>query len=99
VAGSVQFSYDNAFRLQDILVNGSGISGMAYDRDGLPIANGYLAMSNRGDNGLLEFLGACEKLCSKVPRSSTSGAQGRPDLLGVDPGAVRLVAVSRCIKS
>jgi RHS repeat-associated protein len=58
VAGAVQYTYDNALRLSGILVNGNGIASPTYDRDGLPITNGYLQMTYRSDNGLLENLSA-----------------------------------------
>jgi RHS repeat-associated protein len=58
VTGNVQYTYDNAFRLSGILVNGNSIAGPSYDRDGLPITNGFLQMTYRSDNGLLENLSA-----------------------------------------
>ena len=56
MAGAVDFTYDNALRLQSILVNGDPIAGLSYDRDGLPITNGFLSMRYRADNGFMEQL-------------------------------------------
>ncbi len=58
VTGNVQYTYDNAFRLSGILVNGNGVAGPSYDRDGLPVTNGFLQMTYRSDNGLLVNLSA-----------------------------------------
>jgi RHS repeat-associated protein len=56
VAGAVDFTYDNAFRLAGIQVNGDGVSDASYDRDGLPVTIGFLSLFYRSDNGLLERL-------------------------------------------
>ena len=56
VTGAVDFTYDNALRLRGIAVNGNGIAGPSYDRDGLPVTNGFLSMSYRPDNGMLQQL-------------------------------------------
>ncbi len=56
VVGAVDFTYDSALRLRGIFVNGNGISGPSYDRDGMPITNGTLSFRYGGDNGLLQTL-------------------------------------------
>ena len=52
VAGSVQASFDNNFRLSSLSINGANPVSYQYDPDGLVVAAGNLAISRDSTNGL-----------------------------------------------
>jgi RHS repeat-associated protein len=52
LAGQVNFTYDNDFRISSISVNGANALTMAYDADGLLTTAGALALSHDSANGL-----------------------------------------------
>jgi RHS repeat-associated protein len=56
VNGSVEFAYDNDFRISEIRVNGADPITYTYDDDGLPIQVGAETLTYNPENGLLESL-------------------------------------------
>lgn len=53
ISGTVEFDYDNDFRVQSININGLGAINYAYDADGLLVQAGDLALNYSTKNTLL----------------------------------------------
>jgi len=53
VSGTVDYGYDNHFRLASVSVNGTNPVEYAYDKDGLLIQVGQLELNRSSQNGLL----------------------------------------------
>jgi RHS repeat-associated protein len=53
VQGTVAFTYNQDFRVADVLVNGTSVGTTDYDADGYLISAGSLSVTHNPDNGLL----------------------------------------------
>jgi RHS repeat-associated protein len=87
LAGNIQFTYDDSFRLTSVSVDGQAIN-YQYDRDGLLIGVGDLSISHDPQNGRLTgtTLGA-------VTDALTYNALGEVDQYRADAGGTSLLAV------